>query len=406
MNPAPAPDMTNPLLSWCEHARAASTKDIRLLDVLDGIRTGRWRAPVEQVRAAYAQGDKPKGDRLKLQLPGVIFAGRFMRRADDALVEPSGITCLDFDHLPDPAEARARVSKISNVIAAFISPSGAGLKVLVQTDARDAETHKARYRQAMKKAHAELKLEGDPASCNMSRLCFVSYDKELFHNPEVMLYRDRVTELQSYRRDIGYISNLSSFCLGRARGMTVEEIIARTLPTCQGQRNRSIFDLARGLKYDLHMERDPAIQKPIVRRWHERALPVIGTKPFDDTWADFQNAWDTAKTSLQGGNPVGIAWAAIQSEPMPKECEGYDSEPVRMLLALCRKLGEARDYFMLPAHQAGELIGMDTMRAHRYLKMFVRDGHLEIIELGTRGPPGHRRATKYRWVGLNRGHRA
>ena len=406
MNPSPTPPESDPIVSQCAHARDIKTTDIRLRAALDGIRTGRWKAPVERVRAAFARNDKPAGDRLKARLPGIIFSGRFIQRADDALVEPSGVICLDFDHLPDPAEARAKVATIKNVIAAFISPSGTGLKVLVQSDAHDAASHKARYRETMERARADFALVGDAQPCNVSRLCFVSFDPDLYFNPRAMLYRD--IEIESYRdRELDcHRSNLlsvasnesssSTLTLSRARGISVEEIVTFTIPTCQGQRNRNIFDLARGLRYDLGMDRDPTILKPIVKRWHEKALPVIGTKPFDDTWADFQNAWDTAKQPLQGGNPVALAWEAVQSAPLPAACEAYDSEPVRRLLALCLKLGEMREVFMIPAHHAGELIGTDAMRAHRYLKMFVGDGHLDIIERGTKGPPGHRKATKYR----------
>ena len=57
-----------------------------------------------------------------------------------------------------------------------------------------------------------------------------------------------------------------------------------------------VFELARALKAipaladaEARDSRDP------VRRWHERALPIIGTKPFDETWADFVTAWPRVK---------------------------------------------------------------------------------------------------------------
>jgi hypothetical protein len=68
----------------------------------------------------------------------------------------------------------------------------------------------------------------------------------------------------------------------------VEAAIRDTQPSALGQRNRFVFELARTLKAI------PALAKAavgdirdIVRRWHDRAQAIIGTKPFDETWADF-----------------------------------------------------------------------------------------------------------------------
>lgn len=68
-------------------------------------------------------------------------------------------------------------------------------------------------------------------------------------------------------------SGVSVFSVGSA--LSVDEVIARTLPQKRGQRNDCILKLARGFKFDADLIRS----KPMVRKWHRQALPVIGQRP-------------------------------------------------------------------------------------------------------------------------------
>ena len=68
----------------------------------------------------------------------------------------------------------------------------------------------------------------------------------------------------------------------------VDFAVARTQPDKSGYRNFLIFQFYRWLKSMPEFEKLRAkAVKSLCREWHQRALPVIGTKPFDDTWADF-----------------------------------------------------------------------------------------------------------------------
>ena len=71
--------MTSPLffdsitVSVVAHAKATKTTDAKLSDVLSGIRSGQWAAPVACVRKAFQSGGKTAADPLKLKLPAVLF---------------------------------------------------------------------------------------------------------------------------------------------------------------------------------------------------------------------------------------------------------------------------------------------------------------------------------------------
>ncbi len=69
---------------------------------------------------------------------------------------------------------------------------------------------------------------------------------------------------------------------------------AHTLPAQERQRDKCLFELARWVKEHWpDATRDEL--RVIVHEWHERALPVIGTKDFGTSWADFLTGWEKVR---------------------------------------------------------------------------------------------------------------
>lgn len=158
--------------------------------VLDAIKTGRWRGPVEKIRKVYsdtlaATGDvEAAGDSIRARkaatLPAICFAGTFARRADDALIQHSGLMVTDFDHQGAALETtKAVLANDPHVLAVFVSPSGDGLKAVVRVKAIDAETHRRCFFAAQQYFRDEYGLNLDPSGKDVSRACFVSFDPEL-----------------------------------------------------------------------------------------------------------------------------------------------------------------------------------------------------------------------------------
>lgn len=180
---------------------------------------------------------------------------------------------------------------------------------------------------------------------------------------------------------------------------TPDEIIAKTLPKQVGQRNASVFDLARGLKFDAGLSnRSLPELKPIVRKWHELALPMIGTKPFDDTWADFIRGWECAAIPLAAAPVTGALAKARQDAEngcLPACAEQYDSGPVRLLVGTCRYLAEMRPdrVFFLSSHDIGKRLETSPVQAWRWLNMLCADDVLRRVDRGN-----SRRAARFKWL--------
>jgi hypothetical protein len=168
----------------------------------------------------------------------------------------------------------------------------------------------------------------------------------------------------------------------------------RTLPAQAGQRNRCIFELARYLRGKFpHATRQEL--RAWVKEWHELALPVIGTKDFAITWADFLNAWEKVR------QPFGAAMQTIvdnidHAGPLPSGLETLEygesgKRLVRMCIALQAYHGDAP--FFLSARQAGERLGLHFTDASRMLRALVADKVLVEVSKGAGNV-----ASRYRFI--------
>jgi len=146
--------------------------------VLQRIKDGSSKELVKRIR-----GEKNKTDRneLKKQLPAICFSGTFNKRNDNALIEHSGLICLDFDGYDKQKvllQDKENLSKNKYVFSVFISPSGNGLKVLVKIP-KDADNHINYFNSLMKHFNS---IYFDKTSRNISRVCYESYDPLIYIN--------------------------------------------------------------------------------------------------------------------------------------------------------------------------------------------------------------------------------
>ncbi len=179
----------------------------------------------------------------------------------------------------------------------------------------------------------------------------------------------------------------------------VNEAIEGTLPDGPGKRNRAVFNFARHLKALPHLADATAQQlRPLVKEWHRRALPVIRTKPFDETWIDFIFAWDRVAYPVDQ-SLVDLAAETAKSAEPPAEAAEYDTPEVRLLAAICRELQRSvgDDVFFLSCRTAQRLLGTkDHVKPSRWLRLLEYDGLLEVV---IRGSLKGGRATRYRYTG-------
>jgi putative DNA primase/helicase len=169
-----------------------SASHITVRDALEEIRSGIHAERIAKLRTLL--GDGAAYRKAKEGLPLWSWHGKFTRREDAAIVAHSGLVCLDFDHLPADKlpEIRSRFTTDQHVFAAFTSPGGEGLKVLVPV-VPDWKQHRAQfdvlktYFDALLKPYGST-VKADKIARALSQACFVSHDPEVYTNPSAEVF--------------------------------------------------------------------------------------------------------------------------------------------------------------------------------------------------------------------------
>ena len=137
---------------------------------------------IAAIRAAVAAGQDDRAAALKRKLPGLLWCGEFSRRAIAGLERRSGLIVADIDDLDDPAGMRDVLIFDDHVFAAFVSPSGKGLKIIFRCDA--AADHAACFGAMEAHVKSRYGMTPDPSGKDVCRICFVSHDPDAHHNPD------------------------------------------------------------------------------------------------------------------------------------------------------------------------------------------------------------------------------
>ncbi len=173
-------------VSIVEQARATETKDFDLEKIIEWIRSGsgRFAKNISAVREATEAGDIDRASELKRNLPAVMFSGQFSRRSSKNITSHSGLICMDVDKIDAPAKKVDEMRFDPHIVAAFVSPSGNGLKAIFAIPS-DIEKHRDAFESA-KRYLSTYGLEADESGKDVSRLCFLSHDPEIHYAPDAV----------------------------------------------------------------------------------------------------------------------------------------------------------------------------------------------------------------------------
>ncbi len=173
-------------ISIVEQARRTETKNFKLEKVIDWIRSGsgRFAKNIHAVRQATESGDLEKASELKRNLPAVMFSGTFSSRSSKNILQHSGLICMDVDKIEHPSRKVDEMRFDPHIVAAFVSPSGNGLKAIFAIPC-DTKKHQDSFESA-KRYLATYGLQADESGKDVSRLCFLSHDSEIHYAPDAV----------------------------------------------------------------------------------------------------------------------------------------------------------------------------------------------------------------------------
>lgn len=166
---------------------------ITVEEALNRIQTGKSKEIVSEIRNTL---DKEKANKIKANLPSVCFSGQFgSDRKDEQLISHSGFIVLDFDDVSELREKQTEIISNKIVYACWISPSGKGLKALIKI--ADGSKHREHF-QALQEVFPEI----DRSGINPSRVCYESYDTEIYVNKNAEVFKKvkKTEKIVTYER--------------------------------------------------------------------------------------------------------------------------------------------------------------------------------------------------------------
>ena len=148
--------------------------------LLRRISTGTSKDLIERIRS---EKNKEIRNQYKSMLPSALFSGTFKQRNNNSLMDHSGLICLDFDDL-EPKAKKRELSEDPYIFAAWVSPSGNGVKALVKIP---TDNHLASFL-----ALAERYPLIDEACKDVARVCYESYDPDIYVNQNSKVYEKQI----------------------------------------------------------------------------------------------------------------------------------------------------------------------------------------------------------------------
>ncbi|WP_394759636.1 VapE domain-containing protein [Flavobacterium sp.] len=156
----------------------------KITEILQEIKTGKYKHAIVYLRKSLTENKLEAYEKVKKSLPAFTPSAKFVGgRKLEFLAEYSNFIILDIDKLSKEELQKASINANQSefTFASFISPSGNGLKILVKTDTPKTE-HKETFIKIQAHYESILKLEIDKSGKDITRLCFYSFDENLYLN--------------------------------------------------------------------------------------------------------------------------------------------------------------------------------------------------------------------------------
>lgn len=163
-------------------------KNLTIDDFLENIKNGRWQDKVLDLRT---EKDESLYQAKKKALPNGTISGTFSYRANANITEHSGFIAIDIDKLgPELNTIKEKLSLDKYFYAIFTSCSGTGLCGIIKIE---PDKHKLSFTQICEYISNtyNVKPNVDKKCSDFCRARFVSYDPDLYYNPESILFKTK-----------------------------------------------------------------------------------------------------------------------------------------------------------------------------------------------------------------------
>lgn len=216
------------MANYINSIQSEESRVVELEKILTAIKHGYWSEQILTLRNFKESGNVEGAQQQKRNLPAFTVSAEYKgRRVKDSVSKYKGLIQLDFDNINDVEESKRLAICEPYTYSAFVSPSGNGLKIFVRVDI-DKEDH-LKYFTSVKSHYDTLLGEtSDPSVKDILRLCFVSYDPELYLNKDADCFEMAEFAQSGSTKDVEWIYNFTK----------------RQIEFIEGSRNKFVYQFA------------------------------------------------------------------------------------------------------------------------------------------------------------------
>lgn len=152
--------------------------------IINEIKNGTYKNQTDEIRNLIITGEVEKASTLKKNLiaftPSATFRGG---RKIEFIENYNQIIVLDFDNISNENYELVfdKIKDCKYTYCCFRSPSGNGIKVLCRVNSK-VNNHKIAFNQLSEYYENLTEITIDPSGKDITRLCYVSYDPDIFYN--------------------------------------------------------------------------------------------------------------------------------------------------------------------------------------------------------------------------------
>lgn len=158
---------------------------------LKDIMLGKYKTSIEKCRnALLVDEDKESYKKNKSKLKAVTFCGLFENgRKLEHLVKYNRLVVIDIDDIQNVQNIKSRLSLDGYIMALWLSPSSLGLKGLIKIDS-SVDNHKKYFYSLSVYFLQNYGVELDKSGSDITRLCYVSWDPEIYINYDSKIFNE------------------------------------------------------------------------------------------------------------------------------------------------------------------------------------------------------------------------
>ena len=359
--------------------------------VIQRIQTGK-NGLVEKTRYCNALAITEPAEYKKYkekELPAVTFSGTFPKgkRKAQHLSEHSGYVTIDIDGLTaeQTPDLLAELAQMSHIVLAFVSPSGAGIKVIVRVDPipqNDLE-HKGAYQACLdffEDLAAEYEFEVDTSGKDCSRLCYLAHDPlAIFHfhedSPDIEWDKDAWIQEQNERsarfeteakkaytgeadvkaldhidpNDLDYNQWLSVITAGKSAGLSWQQVDVWSRRGGVRYTEGEVETRWQGLRLDVSWGAavNLAKQNGYVTPAHRKPVKLQNVQPYEKVIETLE----TAREFLKGIFEKGSQFFAIRTDTGTGKTENAITYAITRDVAIPTQSGTLRDEIVSRANE-------------------------------------------------------